>query len=144
MPEQEYEFPEPRNLNNNMRRPSSPRKWYSPIKVCLCPESLQYSLCPAVLTPIFCPQLQALIHSRKLKPWEVIHAPKGHLSLWVHMALNSCKGSACFSVSLSLCSMTAIRTLQTHSGGPQLPKSFLQGLQHKVPTGPTPEPLGKV
>lgn len=35
MPEQEYEFPEPRNLNNNMRRPSSPRKWYSPIKVCL-------------------------------------------------------------------------------------------------------------
>uniref|UniRef100_A0A8D1XSD0 ANTXR cell adhesion molecule 1 n=2 Tax=Sus scrofa TaxID=9823 RepID=A0A8D1XSD0_PIG len=32
MPEQEYEFPEPRNLNNNMRRPSSPRKWYSPIK----------------------------------------------------------------------------------------------------------------
>lgn len=33
MPEQEYEFPEPRNLNNNMRRPSSPRKWYSPIKV---------------------------------------------------------------------------------------------------------------
>lgn len=33
MPEQEYEFPEPRNLVNNMRRPSSPRKWYSPIKV---------------------------------------------------------------------------------------------------------------
>lgn len=33
MPEQEYEFPEPRNLANNMRRPSSPRKWYSPIKV---------------------------------------------------------------------------------------------------------------
>ncbi|KAK7808206.1 hypothetical protein U0070_016931 [Myodes glareolus] len=33
MPEQEYEFPEPRNLNNNMRRPSSPRKWYSPIKL---------------------------------------------------------------------------------------------------------------
>ncbi|XP_038022804.1 anthrax toxin receptor 1 isoform X2 [Anas acuta] len=32
MPEQEYEFPEPRNLVNNMRRPSSPRKWYSPIK----------------------------------------------------------------------------------------------------------------
>uniref|UniRef100_A0A8B9QK83 Anthrax toxin receptor 1 n=1 Tax=Apteryx owenii TaxID=8824 RepID=A0A8B9QK83_APTOW len=32
MPEQEYEFPEPRNLGNNMRRPSSPRKWYSPIK----------------------------------------------------------------------------------------------------------------
>ncbi|KAM6232083.1 anthrax toxin receptor 1 isoform 1-T1 [Spheniscus humboldti] len=32
MPEQEYEFPEPRNLANNMRRPSSPRKWYSPIK----------------------------------------------------------------------------------------------------------------
>ncbi|NXS52013.1 ANTR1 protein, partial [Brachypteracias leptosomus] len=32
MPEQEYEFPEPRNLTNNMRRPSSPRKWYSPIK----------------------------------------------------------------------------------------------------------------
>uniref|UniRef100_A0A8C0QG46 Anthrax toxin receptor 1 n=1 Tax=Canis lupus familiaris TaxID=9615 RepID=A0A8C0QG46_CANLF len=32
MPEQEYEFPEPRNLNNNLRRPSSPRKWYSPIK----------------------------------------------------------------------------------------------------------------
>jgi len=33
MPEQEYEFPEPRNLASNMRRPSSPRKWYSPIKV---------------------------------------------------------------------------------------------------------------
>lgn len=33
MPEQEYEFPEPRNLGSNMRRPSSPRKWYSPIKV---------------------------------------------------------------------------------------------------------------
>ncbi|NXY49516.1 ANTR1 protein, partial [Ceuthmochares aereus] len=32
MPEQEYEFPEPRNLANNMRRPSSPQKWYSPIK----------------------------------------------------------------------------------------------------------------
>lgn len=33
MPEQEYEFPEPRNLGNSMRRSSSPRKWYSPIKV---------------------------------------------------------------------------------------------------------------
>ncbi|KAJ7415337.1 anthrax toxin receptor 1 [Willisornis vidua] len=33
MPEQEYEFPEPRNLASSMRRPSSPRKWYSPIKV---------------------------------------------------------------------------------------------------------------
>ncbi|XP_042333412.1 anthrax toxin receptor 1 [Sceloporus undulatus] len=32
MPEQEYEFPEPRNLGNNMRRSSSPQKWYSPIK----------------------------------------------------------------------------------------------------------------
>uniref|UniRef100_A0A8D0L6B6 Anthrax toxin receptor 1 n=1 Tax=Sphenodon punctatus TaxID=8508 RepID=A0A8D0L6B6_SPHPU len=32
MPEQEYEFPEPRNLGSNMRRSSSPRKWYSPIK----------------------------------------------------------------------------------------------------------------
>uniref|UniRef100_A0A670J0Q2 Anthrax toxin receptor 1 n=1 Tax=Podarcis muralis TaxID=64176 RepID=A0A670J0Q2_PODMU len=32
MPEQEYEFPEPRNLGNNMRRSSSPHKWYSPIK----------------------------------------------------------------------------------------------------------------
>ncbi|RLV83459.1 hypothetical protein DV515_00016450, partial [Chloebia gouldiae] len=32
MPEQEYEFPEPRNLGSSMRRPSSPRKWYSPIK----------------------------------------------------------------------------------------------------------------
>ncbi|NXP19767.1 ANTR1 protein, partial [Scytalopus superciliaris] len=32
MPEQEYEFPEPRNLASSMRRPSSPRKWYSPIK----------------------------------------------------------------------------------------------------------------
>lgn len=32
MPEQEYEFPEPRNLGSNMRQPSSPRKWYSPIK----------------------------------------------------------------------------------------------------------------
>ncbi|KAJ7398637.1 Anthrax toxin receptor 1 [Pitangus sulphuratus] len=32
MPEQEYEFPEPRSLASSMRRPSSPRKWYSPIK----------------------------------------------------------------------------------------------------------------
>jgi hypothetical protein len=42
MPEQEFEFPEPRNLNNNMRRPSSPRKWYSPIKVSL--SSLRVSI----------------------------------------------------------------------------------------------------
>lgn len=33
MPEQEYEFPEPRSLGNSMRRSSSPQKWYSPIKV---------------------------------------------------------------------------------------------------------------
>uniref|UniRef100_H3BGB0 Anthrax toxin receptor n=2 Tax=Latimeria chalumnae TaxID=7897 RepID=H3BGB0_LATCH len=33
MPEQEFEFPSPRNLNNNsIRKPPSPRKWYSPIK----------------------------------------------------------------------------------------------------------------
>ncbi|CAM2108595.1 unnamed protein product [Caretta caretta] len=32
MPEQEYEFPEPRNLGNSMRRSSSPRRWYTPIK----------------------------------------------------------------------------------------------------------------
>ncbi|XP_053126020.1 anthrax toxin receptor 1 isoform X1 [Hemicordylus capensis] len=32
MPEQEYEFPEPRSLGSNMRRSSSPHKWYSPIK----------------------------------------------------------------------------------------------------------------
>ncbi|KAJ6653128.1 hypothetical protein lerEdw1_010090 [Lerista edwardsae] len=32
MPEQEYEFPEPRSLGNSMRRSSSPQKWYSPIK----------------------------------------------------------------------------------------------------------------
>uniref|UniRef100_A0A8D2ISY6 Anthrax toxin receptor 1 n=1 Tax=Varanus komodoensis TaxID=61221 RepID=A0A8D2ISY6_VARKO len=32
MPEQEYEFPEPRSLGNSMRRSSSPKKWYSPIK----------------------------------------------------------------------------------------------------------------
>ncbi|TFJ99746.1 very-long-chain enoyl-CoA reductase [Platysternon megacephalum] len=33
MPEQEYEFPEPRNLGNSMRRSSSRRRWYTPIKV---------------------------------------------------------------------------------------------------------------
>lgn len=73
MPEQEYEFPEPRNLNNNMRRPSSPRKWYSPIKVCLYPETLLPSLCPAVNQSSFfsaislpLPQLQALIYSGPL------------------------------------------------------------------------------
>uniref|UniRef100_A0A8C6XI06 Anthrax toxin receptor 1 n=1 Tax=Naja naja TaxID=35670 RepID=A0A8C6XI06_NAJNA len=32
MPEQEYEFPEPRNLGSGIRRSSSPPKWYSPIK----------------------------------------------------------------------------------------------------------------
>uniref|UniRef100_A0A8C4W603 Anthrax toxin receptor 1 n=1 Tax=Gopherus evgoodei TaxID=1825980 RepID=A0A8C4W603_9SAUR len=32
MPEQEYEFPEPRNLANGMRRSSSPQRWYTPIK----------------------------------------------------------------------------------------------------------------
>uniref|UniRef100_A0A8C9UIA4 Anthrax toxin receptor 1 n=1 Tax=Serinus canaria TaxID=9135 RepID=A0A8C9UIA4_SERCA len=32
MPEQEYEFPEPRSLGSSSRRPSSPRRWYSPIK----------------------------------------------------------------------------------------------------------------
>uniref|UniRef100_A0A8C0QSD0 Anthrax toxin receptor 1 n=1 Tax=Chelonoidis abingdonii TaxID=106734 RepID=A0A8C0QSD0_CHEAB len=32
MPEQEYEFPEPRNLGNGMRRSSSPQRWYTPIK----------------------------------------------------------------------------------------------------------------
>lgn len=69
MPEQEYEFPEPRNLNS-MRRPSSPRKWYSPIKVCLYPESFLHSLLPAVSQSSFFsivslppPQLQALIYS---------------------------------------------------------------------------------
>ena len=69
MPEQEYEFPEPRNLNNNMRRPSSPRKWYSPIKVCLYPESLlslfQAGSQPSFFSTISLPllQLQALIYS---------------------------------------------------------------------------------
>ncbi|XP_058050949.1 anthrax toxin receptor 1 isoform X2 [Ahaetulla prasina] len=32
MPEQEYEFPEPRSLGSGIRRSSSPHKWYSPIK----------------------------------------------------------------------------------------------------------------
>ncbi|XP_062816923.1 anthrax toxin receptor 1 isoform X2 [Anolis carolinensis] len=32
MPEQEFEFPEPRSLAGGMRRTSSPHKWYSPIK----------------------------------------------------------------------------------------------------------------
>nr|XP_033805078.1 anthrax toxin receptor 1 [Geotrypetes seraphini] len=33
MPEQEYEFPSPKSLNNNnIRKSPSPRKWYSPIK----------------------------------------------------------------------------------------------------------------
>lgn len=33
MPEQEFEFPTTRTLNNGMRKPISPQKWYSPIKV---------------------------------------------------------------------------------------------------------------
>ncbi|KAG9353974.1 hypothetical protein JZ751_012098 [Albula glossodonta] len=32
MPEQEYEMPPVRTLNNGMRKPLRPRKWYSPIK----------------------------------------------------------------------------------------------------------------
>uniref|UniRef100_A0A670Z885 Anthrax toxin receptor 1 n=1 Tax=Pseudonaja textilis TaxID=8673 RepID=A0A670Z885_PSETE len=32
MPEEEYEFPEPRSLGSSNRRSSSPQKWYSPIK----------------------------------------------------------------------------------------------------------------
>uniref|UniRef100_A0A672KFY8 Anthrax toxin receptor 1 n=1 Tax=Sinocyclocheilus grahami TaxID=75366 RepID=A0A672KFY8_SINGR len=32
MPEQEFEFPSTRTLNNGMRKPISPQKWYSPIK----------------------------------------------------------------------------------------------------------------
>ncbi|KAG8440904.1 hypothetical protein GDO86_006583 [Hymenochirus boettgeri] len=32
MPEQEYEFPSPKILNNNFGKPNSGRKWYSPIK----------------------------------------------------------------------------------------------------------------
>ena len=33
MPEQEFELPPSRILNNGMRKPHGPRKWYSPIKV---------------------------------------------------------------------------------------------------------------
>lgn len=33
MPEQEFEAPQNRVLNNGMRKPPSSRKWYSPIKV---------------------------------------------------------------------------------------------------------------
>lgn len=33
MPEQEFEVPPSRILNNGMRKPPGPRKWYSPIKV---------------------------------------------------------------------------------------------------------------
>ncbi|NXE69379.1 ANTR1 protein, partial [Calcarius ornatus] len=32
MPEQEYEFPEPRSLGSSTRRASAPQRWYSPIK----------------------------------------------------------------------------------------------------------------
>ncbi|XP_068080131.1 anthrax toxin receptor 1 isoform X1 [Danio rerio] len=32
MPEEEFEFPTTRTLNNGMRKPISPQKWYSPIK----------------------------------------------------------------------------------------------------------------
>ncbi|XP_076006754.1 anthrax toxin receptor 1 [Genypterus blacodes] len=32
MPEQEFEYPSMRVLNNGMRKPPEPRKWYSPIK----------------------------------------------------------------------------------------------------------------
>ncbi|XP_043107093.1 anthrax toxin receptor 1 isoform X2 [Puntigrus tetrazona] len=32
MPEQEFEYPTTRTLNNGMRKPISPHKWYSPIK----------------------------------------------------------------------------------------------------------------
>lgn len=37
MPEQEFEEPPTRVLNNGMRKPRGPRKWYSPIKVCSQP-----------------------------------------------------------------------------------------------------------
>lgn len=33
MPEQEYEFPPTRVLNNGMHKPPEPRTWFSPIKV---------------------------------------------------------------------------------------------------------------
>lgn len=33
MPEEEFEFAPTRTLNNGMRKPISPLKWYSPIKV---------------------------------------------------------------------------------------------------------------
>lgn len=39
MPEQEFEFPTTRTLNNGMRKPIYPQKWYSPIKVDLFKKS---------------------------------------------------------------------------------------------------------
>ena len=38
MPAQEYDHPPTRVLNNGMRKPSGPRKWYSPIKVRASPS----------------------------------------------------------------------------------------------------------
>lgn len=57
MPEQEYEFPEPRNLGNSIRRSSSPKKWYSPIKVQLYMEYMVaihcYYISENLYTPLF-------------------------------------------------------------------------------------------
>lgn len=61
MPEQEYEFPEPRNLGSSMRRPSSPQKWYSPIKVSpalhrSCAGDLCVGRCVFTCKEEICPQ----------------------------------------------------------------------------------------
>ena len=42
MPAQEYAPPPTRVLNNGMRKPSGPRKWYSPIKVLASPSLRQH------------------------------------------------------------------------------------------------------
>ncbi len=49
MPEQEFEAPPTRILNNGMRKPPGPRKWYSPIKV---RTTIVYNLLHFVLNAI--------------------------------------------------------------------------------------------
>lgn len=78
MPEQEYEFPEPRNLNNNMRRPSSPPKWYSPIKVGL------FLLKKSILTPHKALLVRIrLFDMMKYQTWFQIITMQQFLNSWI-------------------------------------------------------------
>jgi len=51
MPEQEFEFPPTRTLNNGMRKPISPQKWYSPIKVDLFKSEVLFVTLKVEATP---------------------------------------------------------------------------------------------